>query len=83
MLYPFELRGPQFRVPSHVQSQFYSQTSKTVCRFPTLRSRDGAVAKKIRGKLHYFGMWDDREAAFKKYLDELIGRLKEDAVRSI
>ena len=28
------------------------------------------MAKKICGKLHYFGKWEDSQTAEKKYLDE-------------
>jgi integrase len=47
--------------------------------FPLFPHANGTWAKKIRGRLHYFGPWDDPDAAFAKWLSEkddlLAGRL--------
>jgi integrase len=44
--------------------------SKPYPEFPLTAHPAGQWCKKIRGKLHYFGKWDDPDGALRKYLAE-------------
>ncbi len=44
--------------------------SKPYPDFPLTAHPAGVWCKKIRGKLHYFGPWDDPDGALAKYLEQ-------------
>jgi hypothetical protein len=47
-----------------------SKPAKPYADYPLTAHPVGQWCKKIRGKLHYFGPWDNPDGALRKYLDQ-------------
>lgn len=56
-------------MPAHRRTK-REKPEKPSADFPLQAHPNGQWCKRIRGDLHYFGVWDDPQAALNKYLDE-------------
>ena len=48
--------------------------------FPLFPHATGRWAKKIKGRMHYFGRWDDPEGALRAYRDFVAGKKRASGV---
>src|SRR5262245_6366227 len=55
---------------SESNSSKRTKPSKPYPDFPLTAHPAGYWCKKLRGKLHYFGPWEDPDGALRKYLDQ-------------
>lgn len=65
-VYPVSVRGN-----SLTAKQGSKKPEKPHPDFPLTPNGCGQWSKKIRGKVHYFGPWDDPDAALRRYLSEI------------
>ncbi len=50
---------------------FDAKPNKPYAEFPLTAHQNGQWCKKLKGKVWFFGVWDDPDAALRKYLDEV------------
>jgi len=65
-------------IAHHTEKTMRRKPTKPHPDFPLTANGNGQWSKKIRGKVHYFGTWEDADGALKRYLaqkdDLLAGR---------
>src|SRR5947209_9993807 len=56
--------------PHSTPEPVHCKPAKPYPEFPLTAHPAGYWCKKIRGKIHYFGPWDDPDGALAKYLEQ-------------
>ena len=61
---------PAEKAPPAARTTNQARPAKPYPEFPLFAHTAGVWAKKIRGKMHYFGPWSDPDGALAKYLEQ-------------